>query len=227
MSDEGSDRGAPSPIERQPEAWTVIAATSSLILGRSGHEFAVYDPNAVFGRWPLTPEGERYARETYEAHRQSLGHGIAYSAAGYRDPERLGLPTEPAMKSQSYASPLSYVGSTRRIVAWARKAGVRNPGIAVLVWTAAVLAMLSTWVFLLFWYFVIFGLFGIFVFPFRAIRRSQRKSQHVQRQTLATQQAMYQQMMYQQMMSQQAATRQPPPAPPLQPPTWPQLPPQQ
>jgi len=219
VSDEGTG-GAPSPIERPAQPWSIVSATGPLALGRSSHEFAVYDASTIFGRWPLTPEGERYARETYEAHRQSLAHGLAYSATGYRDPERLGLPTEPVVKSQTYASPLSYVGSTRRIIAWAKKAGVRNAGLAVLVWTVAVLAMLCMWSFLLFWYFIVFGIFGVLVFPFRAIRRSQRKSQHIQRQTLATQQAMFQQMRGPQ------ADMRPPVAPPSQPPSPPQLPPQ-
>lgn len=233
MSDAGTGGGTSSPMARQTPAWTLVSATGSLALGRSAYEFAVYDASTVFGRWPLTPDGERYARETYEAHRQSLAHGLAYSATGYRDPERLGLPTEPVMKSRTYASPLSYVGSTRRIVSWAKKAGVRNAALAVLVWAIAVLAMLCMWCFLLFWYLIVFGLFGVFVFPFRAIRRSQRKSQHIQRQTLATQQAMFQQM-----RGPQADMRPPvgppvgPPTappmqpPPLQPPSNPQLPPQ-
>ncbi len=158
--------------------------------------------------------------ETYEAHRQSLAHGLAYSAAGAQDPDRLRLPTEPVMTSQTYASPMSYVGSTRRIVAWAAAAGVRNAGVAVLVWSVAVMAMLCMWAFLVFWYVIVFGLFGVFVFPFRAVRRSQRKSHHVQRQTLATQQAMLQQQqaMIQQMVHLQGGMRQHPPAPPQLPP---------
>lgn len=224
MTDEGM--GAPPPAERPPPPWAVLSMTGSLVLGRSGQEFAVYSGSTVFGRWPLTAEGEQYARQTYEAHRQSLAHGVAYSATGYQDPRRLGLPTEPVMKSQTYASPMSYVGSTRRIAAWAKEASVRSAALAVLVWIVAALAMLFMWVFLMFWYLVVFGLFGVFVFPFRAVRRGQRKSQHVQRQSLATQQAMYQQMMGHQMMGQQPAMWQPPPAaPPPQPPAPPQLPP--
>lgn len=219
MDDEGM--GAPPPAERPPPPWTVLSTTGPLVLGRSGHEFAVYDASTVFGRWPLTAEGERYARQTYEAHRQSLAHGIAYSATGYGDPRWLGLPTEPVMKSKTYASPMSYVGSTRRIAAWAKEASVRSAALAVLVWVVAIFAMVFMWMFLMLWYLVVFGLFGVFVFPFRAVRRSQRKSQHVQRQALATQQAMYQQM-----MSQQPAMWQPPPgAAPQQPPAPPQLPP--
>ena len=223
MSDSGT--GTSSPMERPtPPGWTIVSYTGSLVLGRSAYEFAVYDASTVFGRWPLSPDGERYARETYEAHRQSLAHGLAYSATGYRDPERLGLPTEPVMKSQTYASPMSYVGSTRRILAWAKKAGVRNAGLAVLVWVVAIFSMVLIWAFLLLWYFIIFGLFGIFVFPFRSVRRSQRKSEHIQRQTLATQQAMFQQMGGPQ--ADMRPSPSPPPPPPLQPPSGgPRLPP--
>ncbi len=222
MSDTGNPMGVPPPSARQPPRWTVLSSTGSLAFGRSDYEFVVYDRSTVFGRWPLTPEGERYAWETYEAHRQSLAHGLAYSATGYQDPGRLGLPTEPVMKSQTYASPMSYVGSTRRIVAWAKKTGARNAGIAVLVWAVAAIAVLLMWAFLLVWYLFVFGLFGVLVFPFRVVRRSQRKSQHLQRQSLATQQAMYQQM-----MSHQAAMRQPPPTPPFQAPGTHRLPPHQ
>ncbi|MDA8310770.1 MAG: hypothetical protein M0Z46_09180 [Actinomycetota bacterium] len=225
MGDSPVGEGASAPLEptqSHTQSWTIVSATGPLALARSGHEFCVYDANTVFGRWPLSAEGERYARETYEAHRQSLAHGIAYSATGYQDPARLGLPVDPVLKSQTYASPMSYVGSTRRILAWAKKAAVRNAGVNVVVWIAAVSALLFMWIFLLMWYFVVFGLFGVFVFPFRMIRRSQRKSQHVQQQSLATQQAMYQQMVG----MQQAAMRQPPASPPAQPPGRPQLPPQ-
>lgn len=223
----GSDTPS-APIPSQAQTWVRVLATGPLTLARSNAEFALYDTKNTFGKWPLTEEGERYARETYEAHRQSLAHGVAYSATGYQDPERLGLPVEPALKSQTYAAPLSYVGSTRRIVGWAKKAAVRNAGLNTLVWVVAAISLLLVWVFLLGWYFVIFGIFGVFVFPYRLIRRSQRKSQHVQRQTLATQQAMYQQMarMQQPMTQQQAMTVQPPASPPLQPPAPPQIPPQ-
>lgn len=225
MSDSGVGDGTSAPFDPAQgpaQSWTIVSATGPLVLGRSSHEFCVYDANTVFGRWPLSAEGERCARETYEAHRQSLAHGIAYSASGYQDPARLGLPVDPVLKSQTYASPMSYIGSTRRILAWAKKAAVRNAGVKVLVWIVAVSALLLMWTFLVIWYFVVFGLFGVFVFPFRMIRRSQRKSQHVQQQSLATQQAMYQQMV----SMQQASMRQPPAFPPAQPPGTPQLPPQ-
>lgn len=175
--------------------WNVLESTGSLSLGQSATEYSVYDSEMIYGRWPANADGYRFARETYEAHKQSPAHGIAYSATGYQDPARIGLPTTPVIKSQTYASPMSYVGSTRRILAWAKAAAKRSAAFAVFVWIAAVIAMLFMWTFLLFWYFVVFFLFGIFTFPYRLIRRGQRKTLHVQQTTLATQQAMYQQMM--------------------------------
>jgi hypothetical protein len=75
MSDSGT--GTSSPMERPTPGWMIVSYAGSLVLGRSAYEFAVYDASTVFGRWPLSPDGERYARETYEAHRQSLAHGLA------------------------------------------------------------------------------------------------------------------------------------------------------
>jgi membrane protein insertase Oxa1/YidC/SpoIIIJ len=177
------------------------------MLAHSGQEYAVYDQKTTYGRWPLNDEGYKFAVQTYEAYQQSPAHGVAYQATGYQDPERLGLPTEPVIKSQTYASPMSYVGSTRRIVGWASKTSKRSPAYAVLAWTLGVIALLFMWSFLLVWYFVVFFLFGIFVIPYRLMRRSQRKNLHVQKTTLATQQAMLQQMaqQQQQMMAQHSA----------------------
>jgi hypothetical protein len=180
------------------QAWTVLAAAGALLLSKSDREYAVYDEQHTYGRWPLTEEGYRYAVQTYEAHQQSRGHGLAYQATGYQDPDRLRLPTDPVVKSQTYASPMSYVGSTRRILAWANKADKRSGGMSVLVWTAAVLALIFMWSILAMWYVIIFVLFGVFVIPYRLVRRSQRKNLHVQKTTLATQQAMLQQMAQQQ-----------------------------
>jgi hypothetical protein len=184
------DSPSPPPVE----AWKIVANTGVLCLGQSPQEYAVYDDRTSYGRWPLTEEGHRYAVQTYEAHRQSRLHGVAYSATGYQDPARLGLPTDPVMKSKSYSSPLSYVGSTRRIVSWAKNSEDRSPAFSAAIWMTAVLALILVWVFLVFWYVLIFGVFGIFVIPYRLVRRSQRKGVHVQQTALATQQAMLQQM---------------------------------
>jgi hypothetical protein len=209
-----------------PKAWKVLASNGGVALSQSEQEYAVYNQNSFLGTWPLTEEGYKYAVQTYEAHQQSPAHGVAYTATGYQDPERLGLPTDPVMKSKTYASPMSYVGSTRRIVSWASKLAKRSPAFAILGWAAAVVAMLFMWSFLLVWYFIVFGLFGLLMIPWRLIRRSQRKNLHVQQTSLATQQAMLQQMatQQQQIQRQQQGHFPPPPGqivPPSAPPAIP------
>ena len=214
MADEENESGlsAPqagaTPPQVVTESWTMLASTGGLTMAQSAIEYAVYDGATSYGRWPLTEEGHRYATQTYQAHAQSLAHGVAFTATGYQDPSRLGLPTEAAIKSQTYAAPLSYVGSTRRIVAWANKTSERSPSLKVLVWIAAALAMIFMWSFLATWYLITFGIFGIFVIPYRLVRRSQRKALHVQQTTLATQQAMLQHMASQQQPAYQPATHQ-------------------
>lgn len=115
------------------------------------------------------------------------------------------LPVTPAMAKQTYSSRMSYVGSTRRTVAWAKRVGARSAVLAVTAWTLGVLFLVFMYVFLVAWYLVVFVLFGFFTFPFRLIRRGQRKSQHLQEAQLATMQAMLQQQ-------QSLAQRQPPTA---------------
>lgn len=181
-------------LTAEPVGWTLLDQAGPLVLASSDHEYAVYDHDQTYGRWPKTPQGFRVATETFGAYSQSRAHGVAYAAAGYQDPERLGLPTAPVVKSTTYAAPLSFVGSTRRILAWLRGAVVRNPHLRVPLTIVTVLGLLVTWAFVFCWYCVVFGLFGIFMVPYRLIRRSQRKSLHVQQTALATQQAMYQQM---------------------------------
>jgi len=215
----------PGAIAPNPQAtvWTVVASAGPLVLVESQAEYAVYDQLHSYGRWPRSEDGYRLAYETYGAYSQSLAHGVAYAGTGYQDPARLGLPSDPVLKSQTYSAPLSFVGSTRRIAAWASKLATRSPVYAVLGWTLAIIAMLSAWSFILWWYIVIFGLFGIFVIPYRLVRRSSRKNLHVQRTALASQQAM---LVQQQAMMQQAA-QQPPyrtPSPPQAPPAPPSLP---
>jgi len=216
----------PATVSLPPKAWKVLASNAGVALSQSEQEYAVYNQNSFLGTWPLTEEGYRYAVQTYEAHQQSPAHGVAYTATGYQDPERLGLPTDPVMKSKTYAAPMSYVGSTRRIVAWASKLAKRSPAYAVLGWTAGVMAMLFMWSFLLVWYFIVFVLFGLLMIPWRLIRRSQRKNLHVQQTSLATQQAMLQQMatQQQQIQRQQQGHFPPPPGqivPPNAPPAIP------
>jgi hypothetical protein len=186
--------------------WEVLATNGVLALAQSASEYGVYNQHSFLGTWPLTPEGYRYALQTYEAHEQSPAHGLTYATTGYQDPERLGLPTDPTLKSKTYSSPMSYIGSTRRILAWATKFGKRTPAFAVVGWLLAVSALLFMWSFLTIWYSVIL-FFGFVVIPYRLIRRSQRKNLHVQQTSLATQQAMLQQMaaQQQQIQAQQAS----------------------
>jgi hypothetical protein len=111
------------------------------------------------------------------------------------------LPQVPVVKSKSYASPLSFVGSARRIGSAINRVSNGNVGLAIFLWALGVMAIALAWTFVAAWYVVIFGFFGIFTFPFRLMRRSQRKSQHIQQVTLATQQAML--LQQQQLLQQQ------------------------
>ena len=98
-------------------------------------------------------------------------------------------PTLPKIQKKSYASPMSYVGISRRMIAFARR-NSNPPAKGVVAWTIGIAAMLIMWSVITMWYVLIFGVFGLLVIPFRLIRRSQRKSLHVQQQQLATMQAM-------------------------------------
>lgn len=100
------------------------------------------------------------------------------------------IPETPMMGKQTYASPMSYVGITRRGTAWVRRTGGGVWWKAALAVTVLLVFLAVMYAVLLVWYFVIFVLFGVFTFPFRMIRRSHRKQEHLQRQQLATMQAM-------------------------------------
>ena len=99
------------------------------------------------------------------------------------------IPEQPMMTKQTYASPMSYIGITRRGTAWVRRVGDTwwKASLAV---SALVLFLALAYVVLVGWYFVVFVLFGLFTFPYRLVRRSHRKQEHLQRQQLATMQAM-------------------------------------
>ena len=108
-----------------------------------------------------------------------------------------GFPDKPVLNKKSYAASLSYVGSARRITAWVKNIG-SNAALSVLGWVAAVLLILAAWTFVTFWYLIVFGLFGVLAFPFRLMRRGQRKQQHVAEAQLATMQAVMLQQQAQQ-----------------------------
>jgi Flp pilus assembly protein TadB len=106
------------------------------------------------------------------------------------------LPHTPVVQRQTYSSPLSFVGITRRTTAWIRRVGT-NPGLTALAVAAGLVFLFMMYAFIAVWYFVIFFLFGIFTFPFRLLRRGQRKQEHLQREQLATMQALLVQQQYQ------------------------------
>lgn len=98
------------------------------------------------------------------------------------------IPSTPALSKRSYAAPLSFVGATSRIVAWIGKVGARGPAMAVLAWTSGIVLLALAYSFIVCWYTIIFGFFGLFMVPYRLVRRSQRKSRHLQQAQLATMQ---------------------------------------
>jgi hypothetical protein len=100
------------------------------------------------------------------------------------------LPQAPILAKQTYASPMSYVGITRRTTAWVRRVGTSNPAAAAAAWFAALIFLGGMYSVLVLWYFVTVVIFGWLLVPFRIIRRSHRRQEHLQRQQLATMQAM-------------------------------------
>jgi hypothetical protein len=84
---------------------------------------------------------------------------------------------------------MSYIGSGRRLTAWIRKYGT-TPAKAAGAATVGALWLGLMWLLILpAWYFVTLFMFGVFTIPFRFIRRSHRKQEHLQRVQLATMQA--------------------------------------
>ena len=91
-------------------------------------------------------------------------------------------PERQAMNA-TFTSPMSFVGATRRTTALLRK--ITSKPLRITAWVAAVLLWFPcAYCFLACWYVIVFGLFGIITFPFRAIRRSQRKSVALQQAQL-------------------------------------------
>ena len=78
---------------------------------------------------------------------------------------------------QTYSSPMSFVGSARRLTGWAKR---QEGALAVLAWLAVAVALPCFWMFLLLWYVIAFGVFGVITVPLRLMRRGQRKSQAIQ-----------------------------------------------
>lgn len=99
------------------------------------------------------------------------------------------IPVAPALNKRTYASPLSFLGATRRVLAWVRRVSTSRARFAF-AWIGAILFLLLAYAFLICWYLVIFAVFGLFTIPYRLVRRSQRKALHLQQVQLATMQQM-------------------------------------
>lgn len=91
---------------------------------------------------------------------------------------------------RTYASPMSYMGSSRRIWAWVRGWGGRNVPVGILAGLVLVVGVAFAWIAVTAWYILTLVLLGWLLIPWRLIRRSHRKQEHLQRQQLATMQAM-------------------------------------
>jgi hypothetical protein len=100
------------------------------------------------------------------------------------------VPQTPIVAKRTYAAPMSYIGSSRRIWSWTRSWGGRNVVLGILAFFVLTSAVLLAWAVVTVWYFVVVLLFSWLLIPYRLIRRSHRKHEHLQRQQLATMQAM-------------------------------------
>jgi cyanate permease len=91
--------------------------------------------------------------------------------------------TDPTIvPKQTFASPMSFVGSARRFTASGRS---KTGAMKIAWWTLGLVGLVLFWCFLLCWYFFAFVVFGIITVPIRLMRRGQRKSQAVQEAQLA------------------------------------------
>jgi hypothetical protein len=119
---------------------------------------------------------------------QSTSPELALESRPATAPQVL-IPSTPMMQKQTYAAAMSYIGSSRRIGAWVKRAGAGSPVAAIFAWSAAALAIPLMWMIVTVWYFFTLVIFGWLMIPFRLIRRSHRKQEHIQRTQLATMQA--------------------------------------
>lgn len=104
------------------------------------------------------------------------------------------MPTKPVLEKRTYTATISYVGSFKRIFGWRNRMGEHLGTWGVIgITAAAMLFWLLALVGVTVYYLVLYGIFGIllfpFLFPFRAIRRSQRRREHLEEAQLAAMQA--------------------------------------
>jgi hypothetical protein len=86
------------------------------------------------------------------------------------------IPDQP-MKKRSYASPLSYMGSARRL--WASTDSWRRHNLAtkILAWVLYPVMVYFAWVLVTGWYLLLLP-FLVVLIPFRLVRRNQRRQEH-------------------------------------------------
>jgi len=70
-------------------------------------------------------------------------------------------------------SPMSFVGSARRI--WRLRRRAPNPPTLALVTVMALLLVVLAWLFVAAWFLVAVGLLGVVTVPYRLLRRGSRK----------------------------------------------------
>jgi len=90
------------------------------------------------------------------------------------------------MGKRTYSSAMSYTGITRRMTAWARRFGGTETWKKITGWTLVVLGLGLAWALVTMWYVLVFGVLWIVAIPYRMIRRSQRRTVHLQEQQLET-----------------------------------------
>lgn len=80
------------------------------------------------------------------------------------------------MTTARYASPLSFSGSGSRLTTWGKRASLnRPPWIQISIWILVVSAITVVWALVFSWYVLIYTMFGLWVIPYRLIRRGQRR----------------------------------------------------
>jgi hypothetical protein len=87
------------------QAWTVVAGVGCLHMSRSDCEYAVYDQNQTYGRWPLTADGYLNAVQTYDQSYEEYQRSRAekYQQSRAHDPERLAKPRRRMRRRQRKA----------------------------------------------------------------------------------------------------------------------------
>ena len=93
---DGSSKSLDPPVI----TWTIEAANGPLVLAHSQNEYAVYDNQQTYGRWPMTDQGHRLATEAYTA----FAHSVALPP-----PPQEGYPAQPLAQTPPMLTPLRWI----------------------------------------------------------------------------------------------------------------------